>query len=166
MDKKNVHIICGTGRGKSASALGHGIQELNNGKSVIMIQFMKGTLKLSDDDFLTRLEPEMKVFRFEKLAVPFEQLSDQERSEEVVNIKNGLNFANKVLATGECDVLILDEILGLLDHQIIGEEDIKAMIGNGDDSIELILTGQKFPDGLRDSVSEITMIQQVEVDNP
>ena len=30
-------------------------------------------------------------------------------------MKNGLNFAKKVLATGECDVLILDEALGLVE---------------------------------------------------
>ncbi|MFR6393327.1 MAG: hypothetical protein ACLUN0_10940 [Roseburia sp.] len=27
-------------------------------------------------------------------------------------MKNGLNFAKKVLVTGECNVLILDEVLG------------------------------------------------------
>ena len=126
-----------------------------------MIQFMKGTLKLADDDFLKRLEPEMNIFRFEKLAVPFDQLSEQEKSEELINIKNGLNFANKVLTTGECDVLILDEILGLLDHHIIGEDDIKNMIHNGEDGMELILTGQKLPEGLKGSVNEITWIEKV-----
>ena len=161
MDKKQVHIICGPGRGKTAAALGQAIQELNNGKSIIMIQFMKGTLKLADDDFLKRLEPEMNIFRFEKLAVPFDQLSEQEKSEELINIKNGLNFANKVLTTGECDVLILDEILGLLDHHIIGEDDIKNMIHNGEDGMELILTGQKLPEGLKGSVNEITWIEKV-----
>lgn len=164
MDKENVHIICGPGRGKTAAALGRAIQELNNGKSVIMIQFMKGTLTLDEDDFLKRLEPEMNIFRFEKLAVPFEQLSEQERCEEIINIKNGLNFANKVLATGECDVLILDEILGLLDYQIITEEDIRTMIRNGEEDMEMILTGQKLPEGLIDSADEITMIEKVEVD--
>ena len=29
-----------------------------------------------------------------------------------MNIRNGLNFAKKVLVTSECDVLILDEISG------------------------------------------------------
>lgn len=165
MEKNKVCVICGFGRGKTAAALGRAIQELNNGKSVIMIQFMKGTLHLADDDFLKRLEPEMKVFRFEKLAVPFEQLSEQERSEEIGNIKNGLNFANKVLATGECDVLILDEILGLLDHQIISVDDIRTMIANGEDDMELILTGQKLTEGLAGCVGEVTTIQRAEVDN-
>ncbi|MEY8337183.1 cob(I)yrinic acid a,c-diamide adenosyltransferase [Lachnospiraceae bacterium 62-35] len=161
MDKEKVRIICGPGRGKTSTALGQAVQELNRGKSVIMIQFMKGTLKLDDDDFLKRLEPELKIFRFEKLAVPFEQLSEKERLEEIGNIKNGLNFANKVLTTGECDVLILDEILGLLDLSIIGGDDIKNMICNGEEDMELILTGQKLPECLKDIAGEITMIQKV-----
>ena len=36
-----------------------------------------------------------------------------------MNIRNGFNFAKKVVATGECDMLILDEVLGIIDQNII-----------------------------------------------
>ena len=64
-------------------------------------------------DYLRRLEPEVKVFRFEKMDRYYEDLSEDEQREENINILNGVNFAKKVLTIGECDVLILDEILGL-----------------------------------------------------
>ena len=48
----------------------------------------------------------------------YDQLNEEEQAEEERNILNGLNFARKVIATQECDFLVLDEILGLLDKHI------------------------------------------------
>ena len=107
MDKKSVHIICGEGKGKTTAALGQGIRAASQGKSVIIIQFLKGRYT-EDINFIQRLEPEIKLFRFEKSEIPFEELPEELKREEVQNIRNGLNFAKKVMVTEECDVLILD----------------------------------------------------------
>ena len=44
-----------------------------------------------------------------------------------MNIRNGLNFARKVLTTDGCDVLILDEVLGLIDKGILTVEELKSV---------------------------------------
>ncbi|MDQ9823282.1 cob(I)yrinic acid a,c-diamide adenosyltransferase, partial [Acinetobacter sp. 163] len=78
------------------------------------MQFLKGKERRSMD-FLQDLEGlDIKIFRFEKMDTCYEELNDQQKDEEKRNILNGLNFARKVLATQECDLLVLDEILGLL----------------------------------------------------
>lgn len=69
------------------------------------------------------------MFRFQKREDSFEDLTPQEREEEIPNLANGLNFAKKVLATGECDVLILDEVLGLVEQGIATVEEIHALHG-------------------------------------
>ena len=38
-------------------------------------------------------------------------LSDAEKKDEEINLRNGLNYAKKVLTTEECDLLVLDEAL-------------------------------------------------------
>ena len=65
-----------------------------------------------------------------------------------MNILNGYNFAKKVLSIGECEVLILDEILGLVDLGIITCEDVIRLIEMKDESVELIMTGRHLPDEL------------------
>ena len=70
------------------------------GKSVMIIQFLKGK-GLADSEFLGRLEPEIKIFRFEKSDLNFAELSEEKKTEEIINIKNGINSAKKVLSTGE-----------------------------------------------------------------
>ena len=118
MDKGYVQVFCGTGDGKSSAAIGKGLFAAIDGKQVIVVQFMKERNE-NETKFFQRLEPEIKLFRFEKMETSFSQLSEREKLEEVTNIRNGLNFAKKVLTTGECDILILDEVLGLIDEGII-----------------------------------------------
>ena len=108
MDKGSIHIYCGEGKGKTTAAIGQGIQEASQGRSVIIIQFMKER-NAEAIGFVQRLEPEIKLFRFQKAEEAVEDLPDAEKAEEIKNLKNALNFARKVLVTEECDVLILDE---------------------------------------------------------
>ena len=87
-----------------------------------MVQFLKK--KHSDTlDFLKKLEPELQIFRFEKAACGYSDLSPKEKQEQMLNIKNALGYSRKVLDTGQCDLLILDEIFGLVDYNIITIED-------------------------------------------
>ena len=155
MSKRYVHIFCGTGTGKTAAAMGKGIQEASQGKSVFMIQFLKE--KRSDDvkEFFNRLEPEIKIYRFEKFPENFESLTEREKEDESRNIKNGLNFARKVLQTDECDVLILDEILGLVDQGIVTVEEIQTLIDAAVDTT-IYLTGTEKCETLWPYVDEVT----------
>ena len=57
-----VHIYSGDGHGKSPAALGEAVMMAALGKSVVIIQFLKGR-GIGDSAFLGRLEPEIKIFR-------------------------------------------------------------------------------------------------------
>ena len=144
MKNGSVEVICGAGLGKTSLAIGKGIMALTEQKSVIMIQFLKGNRK-EDQDALKSLEPDFKIFRFEKADAFFEDLSEEEKAEELINIKNGFNFAKKVIATGECDVLILDEVLGIIDRNIIELEEFEKLVSSKEDDMSLILTGKIVP---------------------
>ena len=144
-------------------ALGLAISALAEQKRVIMIQFLKGSLEPERMDVLMRLEPDLKVFRFEKSPAFFEHLSEEEKKEEERNIHNGLNFAKKVMATGECDVLILDEILGIVDCGIMTAEDLVQNLKAREKEMSVILTGLVFPSGLENDVDAITTIQSKDV---
>lgn len=150
----SVQVYYGDGRGKSPAALGRALRAASEGKAVFVIQFLKG--KTDDEvEYLKRLEPEIKFFRFEKSEEYFNQLSEEEQHEEVKNIKNGMNFAKKVLTTGECDLLILDEVLGLVDNNLITYEELENVIGAKLEDTDLILTGRVLSDQLRSYIDEI-----------
>ena len=68
MSKGTIQVICGEGKGKTTAALGMGISALLKGQTVIMIQFLKGCQELASCEILERLEPELKIFRFETVS--------------------------------------------------------------------------------------------------
>lgn len=156
-----IQIYCGDGRGKTTAAMGQAIRAASQGKTVTIIQFLKG--KNEDElNFVKRLEPEIKLFRFEKSDEFYDKLSQTQQSEEVMNIRNGINFARKVVQTGSCEVLILDELLGLLDNKIITMEDIREIIEHKSENMELIFTGRFINDELMeiaDSVSKVDTLK-------
>lgn len=159
MEKGAVHIFCGQGKGKTTAAIGKAIQAASMGKTVMIVQFLKK--RYSDEiGFIGRLEPEIKLFRFERQEECYDQLSDEQRREECVNIRNGLNFARKVLVTHSCDVLVLDEVLGLVGTGIIQAEEIRELLEQRG-SMEIILTGVYEGEELWDLADEVTVMQQM-----
>ncbi len=147
MGKKIVQVFYGPGKGKTSAAVGQCIRAASLGQSVIIIQFLKGK-DAEEFNFLERLEPDIKLFRFEKSEESYDLLLPSQQKEEKQNILNGFNFAKKVIDTGECDVLVLDEVLGLIDFNIIEVSDIIKLIELRDDYTRLVLTGRNLPEEL------------------
>ena len=153
-----IQIYYGDGRGKSTAALGNAIHAASEGKNIVIVQFLKGKRSEEEENFLKRLEPEIKIFRFEKTEESYEELSEEQKLEAALNIKNGLNYARKVLVTGECDLLVLDEILGVIDNGLVTKEDIKAVIDAKSEGVDLVMTGRVLDDDLREYADEIYKI--------
>lgn len=139
MDKGIIQIYYGEGQGKTSAALGNAIRKASNGQSAYVVQFMKGQL---DTEYLTRLEPEFKVFRFERCSEGFDALDEAEKQEQKQNIQNGLNFAKKALVTGQCDMLVLDEVLGLVKEGMATEDQILEVLQAKSLYTDVILTGR------------------------
>lgn len=157
MNGSKLQVYFGNGKGKTTAALGQAIKEASRGKSVIIVQFLKGR-EPEAISFIQRLEPEIKLFRFQRQEEAFEDLSPQERKEETLNMKNGLGFAKKVLATGECDVLVLDEILGLLEYKIAEVSDIRGLLDEAADGTDLIFTGIRLCPEVMEWADEVYQI--------
>ncbi|MCM1088039.1 MAG: cob(I)yrinic acid a,c-diamide adenosyltransferase [Muribaculaceae bacterium] len=160
MKKGMIHIYSGEGHGKTPAALGKALQRACRGENVVIIRFLKGK-GMSDSAFVKRLEPEIKIFRFEKSEDDFRYLSEERKAEEISNIRNGLNFAKKVMNTDECDLLILDEILEVLDNGIISVEELKTLMLCKPDGMDVIMTGITLSDEVGMLADEVTRIETV-----
>ena len=155
-----VQIFGGSGKGKTSAAIGQGLKAATMGKTVVVIQFLKGNVDESLD-IIKRLEPEIKLFSFEKSEVPFEELSLAEQEEEKQNIRNGFNFARKVLVTGECDLLILDEFLGLIDAGLLTIDDFRDLLNVKPENVGIVMTGININEDICFLADEITELRTV-----
>ena len=83
----------------------------------------------------------------------------RKRKKNGSNILNGLNFARKVIVTQECDFLLLDELLGVVEQGIVTVEAVADILRQKDDSMQIVMTGTIMPEGLRpyaDKVIKLT----------
>lgn len=152
-----MQVFYGPGKGKTSAAVGQCIRAASLGQSVIIIQFLKGK-DAEELNFLERLEPDVKLFRFEKEKQSYRELLASRQKEERQNILNGFNFARKVIDTGECDVLVLDEVLGLPELGIVSVEEIVNLIQLRSDYCRLVLTGRDLPPGISEYADIISKI--------
>ena len=163
MEDNAIQVIYGEGKGKTSAAVGQSIQAVSAGKRVVFIRFLKGK-NLNDYICIERLEPDMKVFCFEKEDELYENLEPERQEEEKQNMVNGFHFANKVVETGECDLLVLDEVLGLLDIGVLTIQDLYRLIERCGSDLRIIMTVKYYPKELikqKHIVSEIKQLKQL-----
>lgn len=162
MRKELTEVYCGSGRGKTAMAIGQSLRAATQGKSVIIIQFLKGKEPRALD-FLEDLEGlDIKIFRFDKYGKCYSELDDMEKADENRNIMNAMNFAHKVIVTEGCDFLVLDEILGVFDYGLITVESMADVLKRPH-NMHIVMTGQKMPQELRPYVDCITTLTMEEI---
>ena len=159
MGKGTIQAYCGYGKGKSAAALGSAVREADSGGNCIIIQFMKKR-DAETGDFIRKMEPEIRIFHFQKYNELYDDLSEEQKAESRMGMKNGLNYAGKVMNTRECSLLILDEVLGLIEKKIIEPSELARLIGQKPVSMSLILTGRVLDDEIRPLVDEVFRIEE------
>ena len=103
MSKGILRIYYGNGYGKSTAAFGTAVRESSRGKNAIVISFLREKNEESEE-LLKALEPQLKLFRFEKSNVSFDELSEKEK--EGKNWWNQNSFLVKVNKIGQLRSLI------------------------------------------------------------
>ena len=152
---KNVHIIYGAGYGKTAAAMGFAVKAAGAGQTVTIVQFLKGSD--ADCSILSQFD-EIRFFTFENSEKPYGQLTFEEREEQRAKAKNRFHYAKKVIDTGSADVVILDEVLGLMDYNIFCTEDFEELLSI-DSDVKVILTGRCCPDAIKRKASMLSHIE-------
>lgn len=160
MKKGCVQIYYGQGKGKTTAALGQGLRSAGAGLKVFMVQFLK-TAGSGELEAVKQLEPDFRIFRFERPHGFFWTLSPEEKVDLKEDVANALQFIRKVLSNRQCDVLILDEILGALEKELITTSQLEELLLGRPEEMEILLTGRKLPDSIAQYGDYITHMQQI-----
>lgn len=138
-----VVVFTGPGKGKTSAAMGTVLRAVGHGKSVTVLQFMKsGEWKTGEQ------------LGCEKLGVPFEPLGsgftwDSENIEHDAGLaRQAWEQAEKVIGSGDFDVVVLDELTYLCTWKWIDTERVVDVITNRPKHVNVIITGRDAPDAL------------------
>lgn len=155
-----IQVYTGDGKGKTTAALGQALRAVGAGYRVYMVQFLKGG-KTGELEAARRLEPDFKIFRFEKERGFFWTLDQRQKEELKAEVKKAFEFVTGVVRQQSCDILILDEIMGILHNGLLTEQDICELLEQKPDKMEIILTGRNVPDRIKEMAHLVTEMKMI-----
>jgi cob(I)alamin adenosyltransferase len=147
--ENRLHVYYGYGKGKTTSAVGLAIRALGAGKKVALVQFDKGYDGLNEHYSERKILRELKglqLFPFGKERVlgpgAFRFKNEPGDFEEA---QKGLAKAGELIASGEPDLIILDELLASVMTKLVTREEVMGLVSryNEDRRCELVITGHQ-----------------------
>jgi len=160
LQKGCIQVYTGNGKGKTTAALGLGVRAVGRGLKVYMVQFLKGS-DTGELHSLNKLEPDFKIFRFERPRGFFWTLSEEEKLELKKDIDKGFEFCKQVVKNNECDVLIIDEIMGVLGNKLLEMSEVVELLKSKPQGMEIILTGRNVPQEIMDIADLVTEMKDI-----
>lgn len=160
LSKGYVQIYTGNGKGKTTAAVGLGVRAAGDGYSVFMVQFLKSG-STGELESIKKLEPNFKIFRFEKKRGFFWTLNDEEKAELKLEIQEAYKFCLETLKNNKCDILIMDEIMGALSNELVSKEQVLQLMDDKPNNVELILTGRNVPEEIVDRADLVTEMREI-----
>lgn len=154
-----IHLYWGDGKGKTTCALGLAIRAAGAGLKVIIIQFLKGSD--TSELYILKNIPNICVMRNDKDFGFVNSMTPTQLEQIKFMHNNNLNEALNYAASGECDLLILDELTYVYDMKLIDIEKINQLIKNKPKNLELVITGRNPNDIFIDNADYITEMKAV-----
>jgi cob(I)alamin adenosyltransferase len=139
-DKGLVIVYTGNGKGKTTAAMGLALRAAGYGKRVLVVQFVKvwftgekgGFEHLPNVEFIQAGKGFYKILG-DKLP----------ETEHVEAAKAALALAQEKIASGNYDVVVLDEIIGSVTGGLLPLEPVLALVDSKPPQLDLVLTGHK-----------------------
>lgn len=149
-----IHIYYGTGKGKTTAAMGLSLRALGQGQQVVVVQFLKnhatGEIKL-----LEQLG-HIRLFRG-KAGTHFTSAMTGEEWEATRAIhEQNFEQAAQLVQSGQCDLLVLDEILDAMAKGLFEEDCLLSFLEHRPENLEVVLTGRAPSEKLRACADYIT----------
>jgi cob(I)alamin adenosyltransferase len=159
-EKGLVIVYTGKGKGKTTAALGIVLRAVGHGYKVGMIQFIKGEWYYGELTSSKRLEPEFELIAagrgFVGIIDDDHPIEDHEKA-----AKDAIEVAKQKIASGDYDIMILDEINYAVKLNLISQEDILDVIAAKPEKTSLVLTGNYVPEAVMDAADLVTEMREI-----
>jgi cob(I)alamin adenosyltransferase len=155
MEKGYVQVYTGDGKGKTTAALGLAFRALGRGFKVIMVQFLKG-MYTGELESSKKFGDNFKILRVGETDKFTWEMDEEEKRALRDKIQEEIKYIFEVMEKEACDILILDEVMGAIHGGYVTEDQVCEMIDAKPDTMELVLTGRKVPDGIFEKADLVT----------
>jgi cob(I)alamin adenosyltransferase len=161
MPEKGIIIVyTGKGKGKTTAALGIVLRAVGHGYKVGMIQFIKGEWYYGELTSSKRLEPEFELIAagrgFVGIIDDDHPIEDHQKA-----AKDAIEVAKQKIASGNYDIMILDEINYAARLNLVSQQDILDIIAAKPERTSLVLTGNYVPEAIMAAADLVTEMREI-----
>jgi cob(I)alamin adenosyltransferase len=152
-----IQVYTGDGKGKTTCALGLAMRAVGQGLKVFMVQFLKGR-DTGEARAAARLAPDLTLQSFGRPAlIDFQAPAP----EDLALAREALDLAKELVAAGEHDLVILDEINLALAYGLVPLAEVLEMLKTRPPWVEMVLTGRQAPPELTALADLVTEMRPV-----
>ncbi len=151
-----VMVYTGSGKGKTTAAYGTETQDISHGKSVGVIQFIKGTWPNGERNLL-----EPHGVEFQVMATGF-TWNTQDRDSDTAACLAVWEHARRMLADDQLDLVLLDELTYMVAYDYLPLESVLSALRERPAHQSVIITGRGCHRDiieLADTVSELRPVK-------
>lgn len=159
-DRGLIIVYTGDGKGKTTAALGIALRAIGRGWKVLMVQFGKGAWHYAELDSSQRLAPDFEII---PMGIGFYKILDDKHTEEEhrAAAERALAFVREKMDSNEYDMLILDEITGMLAAGLLPLASVLQLLDTKPPALSLVLTGRAASQELIERADLVTEMREV-----
>jgi cob(I)alamin adenosyltransferase len=159
-DRGLVVVYTGKGKGKTTAALGIVLRAVGHGYKVGMVQFIKGEWYYGELTSSRRLEPEFEMIAAGKGFVGIID-DDHPIEEHQKAAREAVELVKDKLASGQYDVMVLDEINYAVKLNLITVDDVLEIIAARPEKTTLVLTGNYAHEKVIEAADLVTEMREI-----
>lgn len=133
-----IQVYTGSGKGKTTAALGLALRAAGHDLQVYIVQFMKGWPHYGELVSVQHL-PNVTLRQFGRADFVDRDNPDPQ---DIRLVHEALAHARQIVASGDYDLVILDEVNVALDYGLVGLDDLLSLLEAKPEHVELVLTGR------------------------
>lgn len=161
LNKGNILVHTGKGKGKTTSAVGQIVRAKGHGLAARLISFFKGNdERFTRGTFAALKELGVPVRNYVRDHPDFGRTSEKEAR---VECREAVEFLKDFFGSeGEdYDLLVLDEVNVALSSGFIDEEEFLSLLDEKPDRLEMVCTGRGAPESLIEAADLVSRIENV-----
>lgn len=150
-------VHTGDGKGKSTAAFGTIVRALGWGRSVGVVQFIKGTWKTGENEFFQRFSD---LLTFRRMGDGF-TWDTQDRDQDIRAARAAWDIGQEMFTGGVHDLVVLDELNIALRYDYLPVEEVVEALAGRNPRTTVIVTGRDAPAALIESADLVTEMTKV-----
>ncbi len=155
-----IVVYTGPGKGKTTAALGAAFRAVGQGMRVLMVQFIKGSWHYGELDAAKAMGDDK--FQILPMGRGFVKIGlEKPDAEDVRLVQQAWEFAREKIASGEHDLVILDEINYAISYKMLDAGVVAEELSRKPEMVHVILTGRNAHPSITEIADLVTEMREV-----